>query len=133
VGNNFGIIPSGSRFLLGLLNSRLAACVFAHLAHDEPGDAYPEEIVGQFPVYTPDLDDAIDKTRHDRLETLVTEKLELHQHLSHAKTEREKQLIGREIDSTNKQIDSLVYGIYGLSVEDIAVVESSPLTMQSPV
>jgi len=133
VGNNFGIIPSGSRFLLGLLNSRLAACVFAHLAHDEPGDAYPEEIVGQFPVYTPDLDDAIDKTRHDRLETLVTEKLELHQHLSHANTEREKQLIGREIDSTNKQIDSLVYGIYGLSVEDIAVVESSPLTMQSPV
>ena len=33
-------------------------------------------------------------------------------------------LIGQEIDSTNKQIDSLVYGIYGLSVADIAVVES---------
>jgi SAM-dependent methyltransferase len=124
VGNNFGIIPSGSRFLLGLLNSRLAAFVFAHLAHDEPGDAYPEEIVGQFPVYIPDLDDATDKTRYDRLETLVTEMLALHLHMHHAKTEREKQLIGQEIDSTNKQIDSLVYGIYGLSVADIVVVES---------
>jgi hypothetical protein len=126
VGNNFGIIPSGSRFLLGLLNSRLAAFVFAHLAHDEPGDAYPEEIVGQFPVYIPDLDDATDKTRYDRLETLVTEMLALHLHMHHAKTEREKQLIGQEIDSTNKQIDSLVYGIYGLSVADIAFVESRP-------
>jgi len=46
--------------------------------------------------------------------------------MHHAKTEREKQLIGQEIDSTNKQIDSLVYGIYGLSVADIAFVESRP-------
>jgi SAM-dependent methyltransferase len=124
VGTHFGIIPSGSRFLLGLLNSRLAAFVFTHLAESEPGDEYPGDIVGQFPVYIPDLDDAMDKARYDRLEKLVTEMRDLHRHLSHATTEREKQLIAREIDSTDKQINSLVYGIYGLSVIDIAVVES---------
>ena len=126
-GDNTGVIASGSRFLLGLLNSRLASFVFAHLTGNLSKDDYIGDIVLSFPVYTPDLDDITDKTRHDRLEKLVTEMLDLHQHLVRATTEREKQLISREIDSTDKQIDSLVYGIYGLSVVDIAVLESRQL------
>ncbi len=55
--------------------------------------------------------------------------LDLHRHLSRATTDREKQIIRQDIDSVEKQIDSLVYGIYGLSVKDIAVVESSFATM----
>jgi len=51
--------------------------------------------------------------------------LDLHRHLGRAATNREKQLIGWEIDSTDKQIDSLVYGIYGLTVDEIAVVDES--------
>jgi SAM-dependent methyltransferase len=132
-GDYTGIISSGSRFLLGLLNSRLASFVFVHLAgkynpvcHENPG-----KIVGQFPVYTPDLDDATDKARHDRLETLVTEILDLHLHFGHATTDREKQMIVREIESADKQIDSLVYGIYGLTADEIEVVESTLTAMKS--
>ena len=57
--------------------------------------------------------------------TLVTEMLELHKHLSHAKTDQEKRLITQEIESTDRQIDSLVYGLYGLTADEIAVVEES--------
>ena len=47
--------------------------------------------------------------------TLVTEMLDLHKHLSQAKTDREKRIITQEIESTDRQIDSLVYGLYGLA------------------
>jgi type II restriction/modification system DNA methylase subunit YeeA len=57
--------------------------------------------------------------------TLVAEMLELHQHLNNAKTEQEKRLISQEIESTDRQIDSLVYGLYGLTADEIAVVEDS--------
>ena len=55
--------------------------------------------------------------------SLVTGMLELHKHLSHAKTDQEKRLVTQEIESTDRQIDSLVYGLYGLTADEIAVVE----------
>jgi hypothetical protein len=54
---------------------------------------------------------------------LVIEILELHKHLTYAKTDQEKRLITQEIESTDRQIDSLVYGLYGLTADEIAVVE----------
>jgi hypothetical protein len=82
-------------------------------------------VLKNFPVYTPDFDNPDDKIRYDRMVTLVTEMLELHKHLSHAKTDRERQIITHEIESTDRQIDSLVYGLYGLTVDEIAVVEDT--------
>lgn len=40
-----------------------------------------------------------------------------------AKTEQEKTVIQREIDPTDKQIDALVYELYGLTEQEIAIVE----------
>ena len=85
------------------------------------------EILGRFPVITPDFDDPDDAARHGRMVSLATEMLDLHRHLGLAASEQEKWIIAQEIDSTGKQIDSLVYGIYGLSVDEIAVVEGSDL------
>jgi len=120
-GPGAGIIPSGSRYLLGLLSSRLARFLFFALA-EEAGD--PEGIVARFPVATPDFDAPADVARHGRLEALVTERLALDRHLSRARSGRECRSIEAEIESTKKQIESLVYGIYGLSVDEIAFVES---------
>jgi len=39
------------------------------------------------------------------------------------KTDQEKRLITQEIESTDRQIDSLVYGLYGLTTDEIAVLE----------
>lgn len=120
-----GIIPSGSPYLTGILNSRLAGFVLRSLAEEAgaPGERRPGEIQGRFPVPTPDFDDPDDADRHGRMVSLVTEMLDLHRHLDLAASEQEKRIIAQEIDSTEKQIDSLVYGIYGLSVDEIAIVE----------
>jgi len=129
-----GIIASGSLYLLGILNSRLAGFAFRRYYEETgmAGDSRSGKITGWFPVYTTDFDDPVDAARHDRMVALVTQMLDLHKHMSLAKADQEKRLIQQEIDSTDKQIDSLVYGIYGLTIDEIAVVESALTTIKSP-
>ena len=119
------IIPKNDFYLLGILNSKISDFVIFSIASTKQGGYYEYKpmYVSKLPIYTIDFDNPDDKTRHDRMVTLVTEMLELHKHLSHAKTDQEKRLITQEIESTDRQIDSLVYGIYGLTADEIAVVE----------
>jgi hypothetical protein len=120
------LISSSSLYLLAVLNSRLNTFIFRVTAHEVPEKRTQVwERIAALPIYTIDFDNPDDKTRHDRMVTLVTEMLELHKHLSHAKTDQEKRIITQEIGSTDRQIDSLVYGLYGLTADEIAVVEES--------
>ncbi|HLO17806.1 MAG TPA: hypothetical protein VK206_23450 [Anaerolineales bacterium] len=48
--------------------------------------------------------------------------LDLHKRT--ARTPQEQEMVKREIESTDRQIDSLVYALYGLTDEEIRVVES---------
>jgi len=129
-GPGTGVIPSESRYLFGLLTSRLAGFVFDCLARaGNPGEPVGE-IIARFPVAVPDFDLPADVARHGRLETLVADREILHRQRSRARSEREREEIDREIVSAGKQIDSLVYAIYGFSVEEIAVIED--LSGQSP-
>jgi len=49
--------------------------------------------------------------------------LDLNKQIPAAKTEHEKTLLQRQIDATDKQIDALVYELYGLTEEEIRIVE----------
>ena len=51
--------------------------------------------------------------------------LDLHQELSAAKTPTAKTAIQRQIDATDRQIDRLVYDLYGLTEDEIAIVEEA--------
>jgi hypothetical protein len=119
-------ISSSSLYLLGLLNSRLMLLVFNNFIQTSGTEQkmHSWDDLKNLPIYTPDFDNPDDKARHDRMVALVTEMLELHKHLGHAKTDQEKRLIMQEIDSTDRQIDSLVYGLYGLTADEIAVVDA---------
>jgi DNA-binding protein H-NS len=55
--------------------------------------------------------------------SLVEEMLELHKKISKIKNPEEKTRIQRQIDSTDEQIDKLVYDLYGLTADEIAIVE----------
>jgi hypothetical protein len=39
------------------------------------------------------------------------------------KTAHDKNILQRQIDTTDKQIDNLVYGLYGLTEKEIRIVE----------
>jgi hypothetical protein len=57
--------------------------------------------------------------------SLVENMLDLHRRLSESKTGHEKTLLSRQIEATDRQIDGLVYELYGLSEEEIAIVEDA--------
>ncbi len=53
----------------------------------------------------------------------VDQMLELYKQLASAKTDHDKTAIQRQIDATDRQVDQLVYELYGLTEEEIKIVE----------
>jgi len=54
---------------------------------------------------------------------MVERMLALHKNLTSAKTPQEKESVQRQIESTDGAIDRLVYELYGLTEEEIGIVE----------
>jgi hypothetical protein len=105
------------RFLLGLINS---SPVNVYFRFKFPGNNHiPSNQLSRIPV------PAVDKAAHDRMVKLVDRMLDLHKRRHDAKTQYEAERIDRDIESTDRQIDQLVYELYGLSEEEIAIVEQA--------
>jgi hypothetical protein len=118
------ILPQKNLLLLGILNSKLGWFLISNYCIQiHGGYQLIFQYLGKIPIYTIDFDNPNDKIRHDRMATLVTEMLELQKHIGHAKTDQEKRFITQEIESTDRQIDSLVYGLYGLTADEIKIIE----------
>jgi adenine-specific DNA-methyltransferase len=49
--------------------------------------------------------------------------LDLHKQLPKAKTPHEQESLQRQIAATDKQIDTLVCGLYGLTEDEVGIVE----------
>ena len=54
---------------------------------------------------------------------LVERMLELHKQSAVVRSPLDKERVGREIESTDKSIDRLIYELYGLSDDEIRIVE----------
>ncbi len=61
----------------------------------------------------------------DSLRILVQTMLDLHKRLGSVKTAHEKTAIQRQIEATDGQIDRLVYELYGLTDDEIRIVEEA--------
>lgn len=56
--------------------------------------------------------------------TLVEQMLQLHKQQA-AASEHDRALYQRQIEATDREIDKLVYDLYGLSEQEIAVVKGN--------
>jgi len=54
---------------------------------------------------------------------LVDRMLDLHKKLAAANVPGDKSAMRRQIDATDREIDKLVYELYGLTEEEIRIVE----------
>ena len=70
-----------------------------------------------------DFTDPADAASHARMVALVQRMLDLHKQVAGATLPHSRELLQRQIDATDRQIDGLVYGLYGLSDEEIRIVE----------
>ena len=120
----YGILvkPDYSReYVLGLLNSKLLDWIIKQTATPFRGGWYSFEarFIRSLPIYS------ADRARHDKMVSLVESMLALHKQLAAAKTPHEQENLKRQIDATDRQIDKLVYELYGLTDEEIHVVEGA--------
>ena len=66
----------------------------------------------------------ITKSKNSQIIKLVDNLLKLNKQLQATKLETHRQQIQRTISHTEKKIDELVYGLYGLSKEEIEIIEN---------
>ena len=83
---------------------------------------YPETI-RDFLVPDLDLKTNADKKRHDELAALAKRILKLHEGLAAARMPNAQTQLQREIEQTDRAIDQLVYQLYELTPDEIAIVE----------
>ncbi len=70
-----------------------------------------------------DFSNPADKIAHDRMVALVERMLDLHKKLAAVKAPDEKTHLDREIKATDAGIDRLVYELYGLTEEEVGIIE----------
>ena len=121
------IISLPDKYLLGVLNSSVTFFLFRSVLPKLRGDFYEPSYVyfKDFPIRTINFSDAADVARHERMVALVEQMLALHRQLGACRLPHERELLQRQIAATDRQIDRLVYELYGLTAEEIEIVESS--------
>jgi adenine-specific DNA-methyltransferase len=112
-------------YVLGLLNSRMMNWYY-HSLNPEMGEALAEvkkTNVEILPIKDINFTDPTDVVCHDRMVALVESMLALHKQSAAARLPDEKERLQRQIQTTDRQIDKLVYELYGLTGEEIRIVE----------
>ena len=113
--------------MLGLLNSNVLDFFLKQVSTTLRGKffRYFTQFIEQLPIRTIDFEDPADVARHDRMVVLVQRMLDLHKRLAVATIPADKQLYQRQIETTDRQIDQLVYELYELTPEEIQIVEEA--------
>jgi hypothetical protein len=130
-GGGYGITLKNNeysmQYILGLLNSKLLDAFLKSYSSQFSGGyyAYNRQYIEKLPIRTIDFKNSDEKKKHDHIVQLVEQMLNLNKQLQNAKTDHEKTLIQRQIETTDNQIDKLVYELYDLTPEEIAIVEKS--------
>lgn len=123
-GNIFTIITGdliSEKHILGLINSK-AVYFYWRLMFTDFKNSFPQVTIfslNQIPIPIPNLDKFLDK----KLDVLVDQMLASKKQLQQAQTESDKNYLERKCENLDKEIDNLVYELYGLTEEEIKIVE----------
>jgi hypothetical protein len=118
-------------YLLGVLNSRLFWFSISNISipFGIRAGQYRYRLIYQYmekvPIRVINLSDAGDKALRDKMVAMLDRILDLHKQFSLAKNPNDKTQLQHEIEATDRQIDQLVYDLYGLTEEEIKMVEEA--------
>jgi hypothetical protein len=113
------------KYFLGILNSLLIKYYYQSSVQQE-GKLFPQiriNILKSLPMPPINFSDPVEKSAHDKMVSLVNSMLALHKSLASAQNPFEKERLEKQIKSADEGIDKLVYELYGLSEEEIKLVE----------
>ena len=113
------------RYLLGVLNSTAVNFYFGqrfsgnnHIASNQ---------LGQIPI------PAANESQQGLMRKIVERMLDLHKRLAAAADPDDRTRLQRQINATDQEIDRLVYDLYGLTEEEIKIVEAASVASSSKV
>ncbi|MDD5142213.1 hypothetical protein [Methanoregula sp.] len=113
-------------YLLAILNSTPGRFIIRHICpYTDRGYHLSPAALGKFPVIVPDFEKFYEKKFFEKITLLVSQMISLCEYLPQTKTDQERRLVQQEIDATDIRIDALVYELYGLTPEEIQVIEGS--------
>jgi methyl coenzyme M reductase subunit D len=72
-----------------------------------------------------DFNNSEEKSTHDEIVSLVDSMLSLNKELQSANLPQKQEQLKNRIEYTNKKIDELIYKLYGLTEEEIKIVEGT--------
>jgi len=114
-------------YVLGVLNSKLIRALWLDRFYDQRR-TFPKikgTYLKRLPIRVLDLSKPADESRHERMVQSVGQMLEMNQRLPTVRTPQEKTALERQIAAADAQIDRLVYDLYGLTGEEIQIVEGA--------
>jgi hypothetical protein len=117
-------------YLLGLMNSAYLNHLYHELVH-EKGRVFAQvklSKLNQLPIRTIDFADSADSSQHERMVQLVQQMTYILERSASARTAQERVALRRQADATQRQIDQLVYELYGLTDAEITSIEG-PATL----
>jgi type I restriction-modification system DNA methylase subunit len=108
------------RYILGCFNSTLLN--YWYKAHFPNVNINPNDF-RRIPIRGIDFADVNDRASHTKMIAKVDAMLEAKKHLAGSKTDKDKSYYEKKCAGLDRQIDELVYDLYGLTEEEIKVVE----------
>ena len=129
ISNTAYCLGTDDLYLLGILNSRLFWFTISNISipFGTRAGQFRYRLVYQYmrqvPIRPINNDDLADVARHDKMVALVERMLGLHQKLAAAAIRSDRRLYQRQIEAADRQIDALVYELYGLTEQEITIVE----------
>ena len=110
------------KFLLGVLNSKPFGWLVRTQSTPLRGGyvKFSKQYIETAPIPQPTAEGAIEVAQ------LVDEMLDLNAQVGAAKTPQEQTVLTRRIETTGTRIDRLVCGLYGLTDDEIRLVEEEP-------
>ncbi len=123
IGNNWN-----SYFLLSIINSNLINWLHLKTIYSiripQGSLKYPVSFFENIPIPKINMSNGEDRKKYDRLTKLSESIMSSKESMLLAKTDGDREYLEGKIKSLDNQIDSIVYQLYGLSVDEIYLIES---------
>lgn len=133
VAGGYGIVVSQGyawEYILGLLNSKLLEFYIKKTSTTMRGEYYCFEsrFIRNLPIYIINTSLKDECKKHDLIVNLVKQTLSLHQEFRKQQTPPSKKMLQNQMNAVDKQIDQLVYQLYGITdPQEIAIIEGDEI------
>jgi hypothetical protein len=114
------------KFLCGILNSKLLSFLFSYISNKIEANSFPRISVGdlkKLPIKEIDFNNKTEVEQHDEIVKLVDKLLQLTREKNEAKLQTKISILESKIDYCETRINEIVYQLYGLTEEEIKIVE----------